>query len=133
MLDLDRQIDSAFEELIHKPWGSLHEEEGRWPAVDVCETEEEYLIVADLPGVTPTALEVTVTDSELTIRGQRDVQSEIRRGHTVRIEREVGEFCRRIRFPQAVDRNRVETSFEHGQLIVRVPKRGQAKAPGTRP
>jgi HSP20 family protein len=101
--------------------------------VDVYETEEEYLIVADLPGVAPAALEVTVTSSELTIRGNRDVHSEIRRGQTVRIERERGEFYRRIHLSQAVDRDRVETRFEHGQLIVRLPKRGQANASGTRP
>ncbi len=132
-LDLDHQIDSAFEELIHKPWGRLPRQEGWWPAVDIYETDEEYLVVADLPGVAPMALQVTVTTSELTIRGNRDVQSEIRRGQTVRIERERGEFYRRIPLSQAVDRDRVETRFEHGQLIVRLPKRGHVKEPGTRP
>jgi len=131
MLDLDRQIEIAFEDLIHKPWRSLQWEEGRWPVVDVYETDEEYVVVADLPGVAPTDLKVTVIENQLTIQGTRELQSGICCGQTVRIERECGEFCRRIAFDQAVHADVIESRFEHGQLIVRLTKRSQANATDT--
>ncbi len=126
-LDLDRQIESAFDELIHKPWGAGRGAAGSWPAVDVYETASAYLVVADVPGVAPAQLKVTVADNELVICGRRDVESQIRLGQTVRIEREQGEFCRRIRFAQAVEKGQVESRFEQGQLLVRLIKRS-AKA-----
>lgn len=128
-LDLDRQIDSAFDELIHKPWGRFQGDVWR-PLVDVYETEDEYVVVADLPGVAPTELELTLTDNELAIRSKREVQSEIRRGQTVRVERERGEFYRRLWFDQAVDREQLESHFEHGQLVVRLVKRRQDRGSG---
>jgi HSP20 family protein len=131
MLDLDRQIEQAFEELIHRPWGSLHRGQGSWPPVDIYETDREYLVVADLPGVAPTALELSVTQNELLIRGKRDVQSTIYSGQMVRIERERGQFERRIRFAQTVDPDRVESRCEHGQLVVRLIKQHPAKGTGT--
>jgi HSP20 family protein len=126
LIDLDRQIDRVFEELIHKPWGAAPSATSWWPAVDIYESEEEYLVVADVPGVAPTELQVTVEDNELVICGKREVRSETYWGHSVRIERERGEFCRRVGLECPVRRDQVESRFQDGQLIVRLTKRSQS-------
>jgi HSP20 family protein len=134
-LDLDRRIEEAFEELIHEPWG--RELGPAWqPAVDVRETEDAYLIEADLPGVAPEQVEVRVDGRRLTIRGSRHSLTWCREesSKTILIERQRGQFLRTLDLEHAVDPEKLETHFEHGILQARLPKKKGLPAPGgTRP
>ena len=131
IFDIDRQIEKAFDEIIHKPWGVPIKPEAICPPIDLFETSTEYLLVADLPGVKPGEVTLEITGDEIVIRGGRSraremIAPELIEGVTVKIERERGEFFRRIRFASPIDAERAESSFEDGQLRIRLPKRHDA-------
>lgn len=121
--DLDQEIEAAFANLIHQPWGRPDAPRGWQPAVDLYETNEAYFLEADLPGVSREDLELQVEDSRILLRGhRRSVRvSQSKRG--VRIERAQGDFERAITLDQPVDPERVEVNCEQGILRVRLPKR----------
>lgn len=128
VLDIERCIDEAFSELIHEPWGRPLAAEFWQPAVDVYETEDAYLIEADLPGVAPDAIQVSVEDRRVVLRGSRRTVQWQSAGRTVRVERAQGEFLRTLELDQPVDVTRIDRQFEHGLLRVRLPKlRKQSK------
>lgn len=129
IFDIDRQIDKAFDEIIHKPWGGPIKPGATCPPIDLFETSTEYLLVADLPGVKPGEVTLEIAGDEIVIRGERSSAREKIDGMTVKIERERGEFFRRIRFASPIDAERAESSFEDGQLRIRLPKRRDANPP----
>lgn len=124
-LDLDRRIEEAFEELIHVPWGRELSETIWQPAIDIYETEEAYLVEADLPGVPPERVEVRVEGARLTLVGTREsVTSGLSpTGRTILLERRQGNFNRTIEFEHPIDTDRVETTFAQGTLRIHLLKR----------
>lgn len=129
LTDVDRIVDDAFAALIHEPWGRRAQAWTWRPPIDLYQTDDAYLVVVDAPGVAPQQIHVFLDGNDLLIQGKRDQQFLARAGASIRLEREYGEFCRRIPLAHAVDLDRIEVRGEHGQLIVRVPKRaGRADA-----
>lgn len=126
--DLDREIEAAFSQLIYQPWSRCGEFSGWQPAVDVYETDDEYLIEADLPGVSRQDLELRVDERQLTLRGQRRSLTVQQSSRGVRLERALGEFQRTITFEHPVDAERIDLRCEQGILQVRLPKRKPAHA-----
>jgi HSP20 family protein len=101
---------------------------GGWvPALDVYETADEVVVSAELPGLDPKEVEVSVEDSTLTIRGQRQFEQETDEQNYHRIERRYGSFTRSIRLPQTADADKIQARFDKGVLKVEVPKREEAK------
>jgi len=101
---------------------------GSWmPAVDVYETSDTLVVSAELPGIDPKQVDVTVEDSTLTISGQRTFEQETEQQNYHRVERRYGSFARSIRLPQTADAERVAARFDKGVLTVEVPKREEAK------
>ncbi len=92
------------------------------PKVDVAETEEQFEVKAELPGVKPEDLHVEVLEGALALRGERKREEEKQGKTWRRIEREHGEFERRIALPTEVDPQRVEAHFAEGVLTVTLPK-----------
>jgi HSP20 family protein len=101
---------------------------GGWmPALDVYETADKVVVSAELPGLEPKEVEVSVEDSTLTIRGQRRFEQETDEQNYHRIERRYGSFARSIRLPQTADADTIEARFDKGVLKIEVPKREEAK------
>lgn len=92
------------------------------PKVDVAETEEQFEVKAELPGVKPADLKVEVVEGQLTLKGEMKREEEKQGKTWRRIEREHGEFERRIALPTEVDPERVEAHFADGVLTVTLPK-----------
>ena len=100
----------------------------RWtPALDVTETEGEYVLKADLPGLTEDDVSIEVQDNVLTVSGERKFEHEDRKGGYRRIERSYGSFRRSLTLPEGVDAEAVKAGFDHGVLEIRVPKPEQRK------
>jgi HSP20 family protein len=95
------------------------------PAVDITETKEGYDLVADVPGVSPDKIEVTVEDGLLKVRGERRDEREEKREGYRRIERSFGSFERSFVLPKGVNSDQVSAGVEHGQLRVHIPKPAQ--------
>ena len=100
----------------------------RWiPAMDLVEDGDEYVLRADLPGLSEKDVNIELEDNVLTISGERKSEHEERKEGYYRVERASGSFSRSLTLPEGVDPERVRASFEQGVLEVRVPKPEQRK------
>jgi len=97
------------------------------PAVDVQETETEYVIKADLPDVKKEDVKVELLDGALTMEGERHQEKEEKGKKFHKIEREYGKFLRRFAMPTDVDASKVQAEFKNGVLHVHLPKSAAAK------
>lgn len=97
------------------------------PAVDVQETDTEYVIKADLPDVKKEDVKVELLDGALTIGGERQQEKEEKGKKFHKIEREYGRFLRRFALPNEVDASKVQAEFKNGVLNVHLPKSATAK------
>jgi HSP20 family protein len=100
----------------------------RWtPAMDLVETEDNYVLRADLPGVSEGDVKIELDDNVLTISGERkSAHKEAKEGY-YRVERAYGSFSRTLTLPEGVDADAISASFDRGVLEVRVPKPEQRK------
>ena len=114
-----------------RPVGSVTEDraESSWaPAVDVYETEDHALVVsADLSGVDPKDVSVTLEGGTLTIAGERKFESAGDKGRVYRTERAYGSFRRSFSVPNTVDGDSVTAERKDGTLRVTLPQREDAK------
>ncbi len=100
----------------------------RWiPAMDLVETEDDFVLRADLPGLSEQDVNIELEDNVLTISGARKAEHEERKEGHYRVERASGSFARSLTLPEGVDPDRVQASFDKGVLEVRVPKPEQRK------
>jgi HSP20 family protein len=100
----------------------------RWiPAMDLVETDDDFVLRADLPGLTEKDVNIELEDNVLTISGERKAEHEERKEGYYRVERASGTFSRSLTLPEGVDPERVRASFDRGVLEVRIPKPEQRK------
>ena len=102
---------------------------GSWtPAVDIFETENHDLVIrAELPGMTREAIDVTVENSTLVIKGEKKFDSEVKEESYRRVERSYGQFHRSFTLPNTVDASKVTADYKNGILTVKLPFREEAK------
>ena len=97
---------------------------GFTPLVDVHETEEEYLVKVDLPGVKADDVNVEINDNVLSISGSRAPDET---GQAQLVERPYGSFVRTLTLPQGVDSDSIEAGYQDGVLELRIPKPAEQK------
>jgi HSP20 family protein len=97
------------------------------PAIDVQETEKEYLLKADLPEVKKEDVKVDVKEGILSVEGERKQEKEEKGKKFHRIERAYGKFVRRMAVPTDVDEQKIAAEFKDGVLNVHLPKSAAAK------
>jgi HSP20 family protein len=97
------------------------------PPVDVVETEHQYELAAELPGVNPSDVKVVVKDNVLTLSGERPALPAAEGSKSHVSERRFGAFQRRFSLPKDADGERVSASFKAGILHIAVPKRDEVK------
>ncbi len=103
--------------------------EGAWsPAVDVFDEKEAVRVKAELPGLKPAEIEVSVQGNTLRIQGERARDFDEKRENYHRVERLYGQFHRAISLPSPVDASAVKASYKDGLLEVLLPKKPEAKA-----
>ena len=95
------------------------------PPVDIREEDKQFVIHADLPGVEPKNIEVTLEKGVLTIRGRRDLETRDEQKGFRRVERTSGQFYRRFSLPDTADSQAVKARFTNGVLEVAIPKQAQ--------
>jgi HSP20 family protein len=97
------------------------------PRVDVEETDKEILVKADLPGVDPKNVEITVEGGVLTVRGERKEEKEEKKKDYHRLERFAGSFYRAIQLPASADAEKVSATSANGVVTVAIPKKVEAQ------
>jgi HSP20 family protein len=100
----------------------------RWlPAMDLVETDDHFVLRADLPGLSEGDVNVELEDNVLTVSGERKAEHESRKEGYYRIERASGSFQRSLTLPEGVNAEAIEASFDKGVLEVRIPKPEERK------
>ena len=101
-----------------------------YPRVDLREQEQEFVLVADLPGMKQEDINITVENNILTLQGKRVVEHSAQNGpdgYTHYSERAFGTFCRRFTLGAAVDADHITATYKAGVLEVHIPKTAAAQ------
>jgi HSP20 family protein len=131
------EMERLFERVFPRGWlrpmqwewpsWSVLPAEGKLPCVDVIERDDELLVRAELPGVDKKDIEVSVSDSGLTIRASTRREEKEEKGEYYRHEIAEGTFVRSVTLPAEVDSEHAKASFKDGMLELHLPKIAKAK------
>lgn len=129
--EIDRLFDDAFRGLESRwpAFGSMFSSDrgwssSSWPNVEIAETDKEWKVSAEVPGLEEQDIEILVGDDMLTLRGEK--HSEIDDKDKQFSERYYGRFERRMALPPDVEADRAEARFKNGVLTVSIPKSASA-------
>lgn len=131
-------VVSQLQNEINRVFGNLHDPESssataEWiPAVDVREYTDRFELLADVPGVDPKQVEITLDNGVLTLTGERQEELSVQNDgqndlQQQRRERRLGRFHRRFILPDTADAEKVTASGHHGVLEIRIPKHAKAQ------
>jgi HSP20 family protein len=122
--EMDRLWDSFFEERPRR----RGEEIGEWlPSLDVSETKGDLVVKAEIPGIDPKDIDISLTNDLLTIKGEKKQEKEEKEENYHLIERSYGSFTRSIRLPKEVQSDKINASYKNGLLKITLPKSEEAK------
>jgi HSP20 family protein len=124
--EMNRLFDTVFEPSASAGTGSGGTR--RWvPAMDLVETDDHFVLRADLPGLDESDVKIEVQDKVLTLSGERSFEHQAKKQGYVRVERGSGSFSRSLTLPDGVDLDAIAASFDKGVLEVRIPKPEERK------
>ncbi len=114
-------------ELINPELAKLNDDENvataNWaPSVDISENDAEFKLVADIPGVNPDDIDISMEKGVLTIKGERNTETVEEKENFRRVERQSGTFYRRFTLPDSADADKIAAKSEHGVLTITIPK-----------
>ena len=121
-----RRLNTALDEAFGS-WSETLPASSWFPACDVFEDKDAVKLLAELPGVRPEDVKLSVENNLLTIRGEKQRRSGDRSGRVHSLERNYGRFERSFALPSTIDPDRISAGFEHGILTVTIPKAERAR------
>jgi HSP20 family protein len=126
---LENEMNELMERFFgtEEGWNGLEKVEGFAPRVNLAETEKEYEVTVELPGMKPEEFNVEFKEGALWVSGHRKEEKEEKGKTFHRIERHYGEFRRVIPLPAEVMEEKVEAAFKEGVLTVTIPKAEHVK------
>ena len=127
MWSLRDAIDRVFEERFTRPSSWLEGMGDGLIRADMRETDDALIVTADLPGLKPEDIDITVRANTLTIEGELQSKEEGERGNVHFRERRYGKYRRSVSLPEGVDSDAVEAEFKNGVLEIVLPKTEQAR------
>jgi HSP20 family protein len=118
---LQSEMNRLFSTAFDAPSGSSVMR--RWvPAMDLVEAGDQFVLRADLPGMSEEDIEIELEEGTLTVSGERKADHEQREEGFYRVERSFGPFSRSLTLPKGIDADAVSASFDRGVLEIRIPK-----------
>lgn len=121
--DLQREVDDIFDRFFSRTDGGDGSASPVWsPRTDLAETDEDFRIRLDVPGMTKEDINVNLQNRTLTVSGERTSERTEESEEFVRVERAFGTFHRTFTLPNAVDEENIEATYEDGVLTINVPK-----------
>ncbi|MFQ5413850.1 MAG: Hsp20/alpha crystallin family protein [Phycisphaerae bacterium] len=125
-----RDMERMFERFFEDPFGMVRAPlafpEGWAPSLDVVESDKEVTVKAELPGVDPEDLDITISGSVLTISGEKSESTETKGDSWYQSERRFGTFRRRVQLPSYVDGDKVSAEHANGVLTIHLEKLNSA-------
>lgn len=125
-----KEIDDVFNTIFDNPTRAKTERKADhdWqPRVDVRETEDAFLLVAELPGISKDDLTIEFEDDVLRISGERKSNTEDEKTNVLRSERIFGKFRRSFKVSTRVNADKIEAGYENGLLTITLPKAEEVK------
>ena len=114
---MDRRLNNELS-VAPSSWKSF-----KWSiALDVAESDDDYMVKASLPGINPDDLEITFSDNQLTIKGEVIEDQEQDEAHYHLRERRYGTFSRRLKLPSGIESDKIDAKYVDGVLELRLPK-----------
>jgi HSP20 family protein len=125
VVSVQDEMNRLFDGLMrHRDGGGV----GEWmPAVDISETDDEFIVAADVPGLKNEDIKISVANNVLTLRGERKSVREDKKENFHRVERTYGAFERTFSLPSGVKSENIRAKYKDGVLEVRLPKSKEAK------
>jgi HSP20 family protein len=126
---LERRINRLFADALGTlDWQYRDSAAAAWvPAVDIFEEPDAIRITAEVPGVRPDDVKITLENNVLTIHGTKQQVAEEKTERVHRYERTYGTFERSFTLPATVDANAIKATYEHGVLTITLPKAEKAR------
>ena len=116
---LQKQLDSSYDDDGSE--GSISTAE--WaPAVDIKEEDDQFVLLADIPGVKPEDIEVHMDGGVLTVKGEKESVTKTEKDGYKRVERTSGSFYRRFNLPDSADGDAIKAKCKQGVLEIIIPK-----------
>lgn len=123
-------IADLMENFWREPFGSFSSfpflKEAAFPVVDISEAEKEIQVKAELPGLDPGDVKITLQNDMLTIQGEKKFEGEEKKDNYHRIERSYGSFIRTVPLPCGVKEEEVKAKFDKGVLVITMAKKEDA-------
>jgi HSP20 family protein len=134
---LQREMNSLFDNFFRgfdiSPRGFYESDLGGFsPSVDVKESEKEFIIKAELPGMEEKDVEVTVSNDSVTIRGEKKEEKEDKDKNYYYMERSYGSFHRVIPLAAEVESDKAQARFKNGVIDIKIPKSQNAQTKGVK-
>jgi HSP20 family protein len=127
-VDLWREMDNLFDRFFgDMPWLGRSMPRQFFPAFDISENDNDFVVKAELPGVDPKEVDINLTGNLLTIKGEKKDEGEETRENFHRVERSYGSFSRSFQLPCEVLEDKIEAQYKNGVLDLRIPKAEKAK------
>ncbi|MBT3217121.1 MAG: Hsp20/alpha crystallin family protein [Candidatus Marinimicrobia bacterium] len=119
--NFDRMLNDVFGDGWNLPQQNVNR--SAWtPALDVSETDNAYLLTADLPGLSKKEVKIQIKDDLLILTGERQEETDNSNENYHRRERQFGSFERSFHLPEDVMEDKITAKFKNGQLMVSLPK-----------
>ena len=125
---MSREMDRLWNSFSEGGLIKRNDEDGVWlPSLDISETKNDLVVKAELPGMDPKDIDISLSNGSLTIKGEKKQEREEKEENYHFIERSYGSFCRSVRLPKEVKHDKVSASFKDGVLKIVLPKSEEAK------
>jgi HSP20 family protein len=123
-----REMNSLWHSFFEERPRRKIEELGEWsPSLDLSETKNDLVVKAEIPGIDPKDIDISLSNDILTIKGEKKQEREEKEENNHFIERSYGAFSRSIRLPREVQSDKIDASYKNGVLKVTLPKSEEAK------
>jgi HSP20 family protein len=120
-LSLMRRMTEELERAFVEPNGREARERAWVPAIEVTQRDDNFVVRAELPGITPDDVKLEIADDAIVIDGERKVEHEETKGSVHVTERRYGRFYRAIPLPEGAKLDEARAKYENGVLEIKVP------------
>ena len=124
---INSELDRLFDNFLSERAGSSDDLSDGLPAIDVEETEQEFVVTAEIPGMNKKDIKISFENNYLSLSGEKKAEKEAKEANFYRRERSYGKFSRSIPVPVGVMLDKIEAVYDQGVLTVKIPKTEEAK------
>lgn len=125
--NIRNEMDRRFKEFYRPAAEDSEDVCDCYPLVDIKETKDDFIISAEVPGISKEDVKINISDDTLTIKGEKKEQKKEKDHNSLRIERSYGMFQRTFSLPTHVESEKVKAAYKDGVLTITLPKKEEVK------